>query len=84
MDQTAPGRKLASIVAVDVAGYSRRTEKDEAAAIKAVAGLRERIAASAAAHGGRVFNTAGDGFMLEFPTASGALAAASSVSDRRE
>ena len=79
MDEAGPGRKLASIVAIDVAGYSRRTEKDEAAAIAAVAALRGRITRSADAHGGRVFNTAGDGFMLEFPTASGALAAAEEI-----
>ena len=79
MDETASGRKLASIVAIDVAGYSRRTEKDEAAAIRAIAALRTKVAKAAAAHGGRVFNTAGDGFMLEFPTASGALAAAEEI-----
>jgi len=73
------GRKLASIVAIDVAGYSRRTERDEAAAITAVAALRERIDRSAAGHGGRVFNTAGDGFMLEFPSAASALAAAEEI-----
>ena len=73
------GRKLASIVAIDVAGYSRRSETDEAAAIRAVAGLREQVIKAAAGHGGRVFNTAGDGFMLEFPTASGALAAAEEI-----
>ena len=75
----ASPRKLASIVAIDVAGYSRRSETDEAAAIRAVAGLRERVIKAAQAHGGRVFNTAGDGFMLEFPTASGALAAAEEI-----
>ena len=78
MDDAAP-RKLASIVAVDMAGYSRRTEADEEATVRAVAILREQIALSARAHGGRVFNTAGDGFMLEFPTVSGALAAAERI-----
>ena len=79
MDERAAPRKLASIVAVDVAGYSRRTETDEEAAVRALAILREQIALSARAHGGRVFNTAGDGFMLEFPTVSGALAAAEQI-----
>ena len=79
MAEAGPGRKLASIVAIDVAGYSRRTEKDETAAIAAVAALRERIDKSAAAHGGRVFNTAGDGFMLEFPSAASALASAEEI-----
>jgi class 3 adenylate cyclase/TolB-like protein len=78
--ETAQARKLASIVAIDVAGYSRRTEADEEAAIKAVAALKGQVSRAAQAHGGRVFNTAGDGFMLEFPTASGALAAAEAIS----
>lgn len=73
---TTVGRKLATIVALDAAGFSRQSEIDESAALKAIAGLRERVHASAAAHGGRVFNTAGDGFMLEFPTVSGAVSSA--------
>jgi class 3 adenylate cyclase/TolB-like protein len=72
-------RKLTSIVSIDVAGYSARTEADEQATIGAVADLSERIAERAQRHGGRVFSSAGDGFMLEFPTASAALQAALEV-----
>ena len=79
MADGASTRKLASIVAIDVAGYSRQTEADEDAAVRAVAALRERVVKSAETHGGRVFNTAGDGFMLEFPSASSALAAAEEI-----
>jgi adenylate cyclase len=79
MTESAALRKLASIVAIDVAGYSRRTETDEEAAVRAVAELKARVTKAASAHGGRVFNTAGDGFMLEFPTATGALAAAEEI-----
>ncbi|HEY5410634.1 MAG TPA: adenylate/guanylate cyclase domain-containing protein, partial [Caulobacteraceae bacterium] len=79
MSDGAVSKKLASIVAIDVAGYSRSTETDEDAAIKAVAALRERITQAAKAHGGRVFNTAGDGFMLEFASVAGALAAAEEI-----
>jgi adenylate cyclase len=81
MDDQAAPRKLASIVAVDVAGYSRRTEADEDGAIAAVTILKARVTAAARAYGGRVFNTAGDGFMLEFPTATGALAAAELIAN---
>ena len=80
MAESASPRKLASIVAIDVAGYSRRTEADEEAAVNAIAALRQKVAKAAATHGGRVFNTAGDGFMLEFPSASSALAAAEEIS----
>jgi class 3 adenylate cyclase/TolB-like protein/Flp pilus assembly protein TadD len=72
-------RRLATIVSIDAAGYSRQSEIDEAAAVREVTALRERIYASAQSRGGRVFNTAGDGFMLEFPSVSSALAAAEEV-----
>jgi adenylate cyclase len=73
---TAPrSRRLAIILALDAAGYSRQAERDEEIAVREIMALSERVAASAAAHGGRVFNTAGDGFMLEFPSADGAIAA---------
>jgi class 3 adenylate cyclase/TolB-like protein len=79
MAEVGSARKLASIVAIDVAGYSRRTEADEEAAIQAVATLKVSVSKAAHARGGRVFNTAGDGFMLEFPSASSALAAAEEI-----
>ena len=59
-------RRLASIVALDVAGYSARTEADEAGTIAAVAALHGTVEQIARAHAGRVFNTAGDGFMTEW------------------
>ncbi|MEI9889973.1 MAG: adenylate/guanylate cyclase domain-containing protein [Caulobacteraceae bacterium] len=76
MAQPDMDHRLAAIVAVDIAGYSSRAEADEGAAVRAVAALSGLIDQIAQDHAGRVFNTAGDGFMLEFPTASGALAAA--------
>ncbi len=69
-----PGR-LAVIAAMDAAGYSRQSEIDQATAIREITALGERIRASASSRGGRVFNTAGDGFMLEFPSSSAAVAA---------
>jgi len=44
-------RKLATIVALDVAGYSARTEADEARTAAEVAALRPVIEAIAARHG---------------------------------
>lgn len=69
-------RKLAAIVSVDIAGYSALSERDAAAALARVAEVRERAGAAAARHGGRIFNTAGDGVMLEFSSATDALNAA--------
>lgn len=69
-------RKLATILAVDIVGYSRVSESDEAGARAAVHALRDRLTSVAESHGGRIFSSAGDGFMAEFPTASAGLQAA--------
>lgn len=72
-----PGpRKLAAIMSIDVVGYSALTEIDEGAALETVGSLRGALEGAALVHGGRIFNTAGDGFMLEFCSAAGALSAA--------
>ncbi len=81
MNEAAANRKLATIVAVDVAGFSARAEADEASAIDTVAALRAAVTGAAETYGGRVFNSAGDGFMVEFPTVSGAVAAALALVD---
>ncbi len=67
-------RKLATIVALDVAGYSARTEADEAKTVAQISLLRPIIEGIAKSHG--VFNTAGDGFMLEFASSLNAVSAA--------
>ncbi|MFM9864366.1 MAG: TIR domain-containing protein [Micropepsaceae bacterium] len=77
-------RKLATIVALDVAGYSARTEADEARTTAEVAALRTVIEAIAGKHGGRVFNTAGDGFMLEFGSSLAAVEAALELAETCE
>jgi len=77
-------RKLATIVALDVAGYSARTEADEAKTTAEVAALRPVIEGIARARGGRVFNTAGDGFMLEFGSSLAAVEAAFELAARCE
>jgi adenylate cyclase len=79
-----PSRRLAAIVSADIAGYSALSERDAASAIQQVARLRERARSACAEHGGRIFNTAGDGVMLEFASASDALAAAIKISEGSE
>jgi adenylate cyclase len=59
-------RKLAAILAADVAGYSRLMGTDEAGTARAV---REHHAAAdplIAEHGGRIVKTTGDGVLIEF------------------
>lgn len=71
------GRKrVAAVLAIDLAGYSSRAETDAGAAASAVAELHARVHAAAGSHDGRVFSTAGDGLMCEFAAASEAVAAA--------
>ncbi len=76
MASTRRPRKLAAIVSADLTGYSALAERDQELAAEAVARLRDRADAVCGEHGGRIFSTAGDGIMLEFPTATDALSAA--------
>jgi len=77
--KTPARKKLAAIVAVDVAGYSALSERNQDEAAAVVARLRALADGICEAYGGRVFSTAGDGAMLEFATASDALSAAISL-----
>src|SRR5258707_8124006 len=84
MPDDPPPRRLTTIVALDVAGYSARIEADEARTTTEVAALRRVIEGIATAQGGRVFNTAGDGFMLEFGSSLAAVEAAIALADKCE
>jgi len=84
MPEAPQFRRLAAIVAADIAGYSALSERDAASAIAQVARMREQARAICERHGGRIFNTAGDGVMLEFATASDALAAAIGMCEAAE
>jgi TolB-like protein/class 3 adenylate cyclase/Tfp pilus assembly protein PilF len=62
-------RRLAAILAADVAGYSRLTGVDEEGTIARLRALRrELIDPTIAAHGGRIVKTTGDGILIEFPS----------------
>ena len=84
MAENTQARRLTTIVALDVAGYSARTEADEAGTAAEVAALRSVIERIAGARGGRVFNTAGDGFMLEFGSSLAAVEAAFALAEECE
>lgn len=68
-------RKLATILSLDVAGYSRAAERDDSAAAEGVRSIRAMIAEVVMPFGGRIFSSAGDGFMLEFPSATAGVRA---------
>jgi TolB-like protein/class 3 adenylate cyclase/Flp pilus assembly protein TadD len=70
------GRRLAAIVAADVAGYSRLMHDDEEAThAKLTALLADCVTPAIAEHGGRIVKNTGDGFMAEFPSAVQAVRA---------
>jgi TolB-like protein/Flp pilus assembly protein TadD len=71
------GRRLAAIVAADVAGYSRLMHCDEEAThAKLTALLADGVTPAIAEHGGRIVKNTGDGFLAEFPSAVEAVRAA--------
>jgi class 3 adenylate cyclase len=71
------GRRLAAIVAADVAGYSRLMHDDEEGThAKLTKLLSGAVAPAIADHGGRIVKHAGDGFLAEFPSAVEAVRAA--------
>jgi adenylate cyclase len=64
--RTKVERKLAAILAADVAGFSRLMGVDEAGTAQALREHRFAVDPVIASHGGRIFKTTGDGFLLEF------------------
>jgi adenylate cyclase len=60
-------RKLAAILAADVAGYSRLLGVDEEGTLNALRAHREVVDGLVAAHRGRVFSSADNSVVAEFP-----------------
>ena len=70
-------RRLAAILAADVAGYSRLMHHDEEAThVKLTTLLTDGVVPAIAEHGGRIVKNTGDGFLAEFPSAVEAVRAA--------
>jgi TolB-like protein len=61
-------RRLAAIVAADVAGYSRLMGLDEVGTARTLREHRAVTDALVARHAGRLVKTTGDGVLLEFPS----------------
>jgi len=69
MEPQSGERKLTTILAADVVGYSRLMGEDEDGTIARLKALRkEVIDPSIARHGGRIVKTMGDGLLIEFPS----------------
>jgi TolB-like protein/class 3 adenylate cyclase/cytochrome c-type biogenesis protein CcmH/NrfG len=66
-------RRLAAILAADIAGYSRLMHEDEAGTVRDLKAHQGAVLPLIAQHGGRIIDTAGDGILAEFPSVIGAM-----------
>src|SRR3954467_10705846 len=74
-------RKIAAIFAADIAGYSRLVAEDEEETLRRVAADRLVADGFLAQGGGRIFNTAGDAVLAEFPSAVEAVRCAIDIQE---
>src|SRR5499427_995383 len=66
-------RRLAAVLAADIAGYSRLMGADEVGTVQALRDNRSAADPLIAQHGGRVVKTTGDGVLIEFGSVVGAV-----------
>ena len=66
-------RKLAAILAADIAGYSALMGANEEATVRDLKAHQAVILPMIAKHGGRIIDTAGDGILAEFPSVVNAV-----------
>lgn len=74
-------RKIAVILAADIAGYSRLIAEDEEETLRRFEGYRAVFAEFVERGGGRIFNTAGDAILAEFQSAVEAVRCAIDVQE---
>ncbi|WP_298884255.1 adenylate/guanylate cyclase domain-containing protein [uncultured Bradyrhizobium sp.] len=74
-------RKIAAIFAADIAGYSRLVAEDEEETLRRLASYRLVIDDFIAKASGRIFNTAGDAVLAEFPSAVEAVRCAIDIQE---
>ncbi|WP_394891177.1 adenylate/guanylate cyclase domain-containing protein [Mesorhizobium sp. AaZ16] len=72
-------RRLAAILAADIAGYSRLMGEDEEGTVRALQEHHTAICPLIKEHGGRIINKAGDGMLAEFGSVVGAVTAAAAI-----
>ena len=84
MENAGVTRKLAVILAADVAGYSRLMAVDEEGTLALLNARRQVIDELIARHHGRIFTTAGDSVMAEFASAVEAVRCAAAIQQETE
>ena len=73
-------RRLAAILAADVAGYSRLMEADEEGTLAALRAIRRELGdPKIAEHRGRIVKTTGDGLLVEFASVVDAVRCAAEL-----
>jgi adenylate cyclase len=73
-------RRLAAILAADVAGYSRLMGVDEEDTLRRLNAHRRQIVdPKVIEHGGRIVKTTGDGLLVEFPSVVNAVRCAAEI-----
>ena len=81
MTEDRQQRRLATILAADVFGYSRLTAENEEDALRTLKAHRAVIDRLIARHDGRIFNTAGDSVLAEFGSAVEAVRCAITIQE---
>jgi len=72
-------RKLSTILSADVAEFSRLMGEDEEQTLRVFRGHKKVFESVVAMHNGRIFNTAGDAILAEFPSAVEAVRCATDI-----
>jgi adenylate cyclase len=76
---TRPSRRLAAILAADIAGYSTLMGADEARTVQDLKGHQAAILPMISQFGGRIIDTAGDGVLAEFNSVANAVECAVAI-----
>ena len=79
---TRVNRRLTTILAADIAEYSRLMRADEDGTMRGLTACRAIIEALVAEHRGRVANTADDALLVEFPSVADGLVCAIAMQRR--
>ena len=72
-------RKLSTILSADVTEFSRLMGEDEEQTLRVFRGHKKVFESVVAMHNGRIFNTAGDAILAEFPSAVEAVRCATDI-----
>ena len=82
MSSVGVDRKIAVILATDVVGYSKHMETNEQETVKNLKACEKILTKTLKKHKGRLFNTGGDSFLIEFPSAVEAVECAVSFQEQ--